>query len=269
MSTATTGPGALRGAAQDLVDGTKAWESWLTLAWYDVLLRYRRSMLGPLWITISMGFMLLGIGPLYSMVFGVPMRQFFPYVTLGIIFWQFISTTLADGCGCISSGGRYLKQSPVPVSEFVWRVIAKHVIQLAHHVVLFVPVAIWSGVPLGLATLAFVPGFLILAGTMHAGCTVCGILCARYRDVNQVVTSMLQLAMFLTPVFWYPEGDAARSRLVMWNPCVALLDVVRQPLLGEAVSARSWAIAGGTFAVVLGLASVLVGRCRTRLVYWI
>ncbi|MFM8872635.1 MAG: ABC transporter permease, partial [Phycisphaerales bacterium] len=64
MSTATTGPGALRGAAQDFVEGTKAWESWLTLAWYDVLLRYRRSMLGPLWITISMGIMLLGIGPL-------------------------------------------------------------------------------------------------------------------------------------------------------------------------------------------------------------
>ena len=269
MSTATTGTGALRGAAQDFVEGTKAWESWLTLAWYDVLLRYRRSMLGPLWITLSMGIMLLGIGPLYSMIFGVPMRRFFPYVTLGIIFWQFISTTLTDGCTCISSGGRYLKQSPVPLNEFVWRVLAKHVIQLAHHVVLFVPVAIWSGVPVGIETLAFVPGFLILAGTLQAGCMACGILCARYRDVNQVVVSVLQMAMFLTPVFWYPEGDAARSRLVAWNPCVALLDVVRQPLLGEAVAPRSWAIAAGTFAALLVLATMLVARCRQRVVYWI
>ena len=269
MSTVTSQPGALRGAAQDLVDGTKAWESWLTLAWYDILLRYRRSMIGPLWITVSMGVMLMGIGPLYSMIFGVPVRRFFPYVTLGIIFWQFISTSLIDGCSCISSGGRYLKQSPFPLSEFVWRVVAKHVIQLAHHAVLFVPVAIWFGVPVGVETLAFVPGFLILVGTLHAGCTACGILCARYRDVNQVVISVLQLAMFLTPVFWYPEGDAAGSRLVTWNPCVALLDVVRLPLLGQAVPPGSWAMACGTFAALFALATLLVARCRQRVVYWI
>lgn len=269
VSTVSHRPGALRGAWRDLADGTRAWELWLTLAWYDVLLRYRRSMLGPLWITISMGLMLLGMGPLYSMVFDVPLRRFFPYVTLGIIFWQFIATTLNEGCTCISAGGRYLKQAPVPVSTFVWRVVARHVIQTAHHAVLFVPVAIWSGITPTPAMLAFVPGFLLLVGFLHAACTVCGIVCARFRDMIQVVASLLQMSMFLTPVFWYPEGDAARSRIIAYNPFVPLLEVVRRPLLGEQVEPRSWAIAGAAFAAAALLATALVATKRSRLVYWI
>src|SRR3712207_8984776 len=41
-------------------------------AWHDVVSRYRGSILGPFWITISMGLMVLGIGYLYSGLFNQP-----------------------------------------------------------------------------------------------------------------------------------------------------------------------------------------------------
>lgn len=65
-------------AWQDWWAGTRNVELWSTLAWYDIVLRYRRSMLGPLWLTISMGAMLIGMGPLYSTLFNVPINKFFP-----------------------------------------------------------------------------------------------------------------------------------------------------------------------------------------------
>ena len=49
---------------RDWWQGTCNVELWSTLAWYDVVLRYRRSVLGPLWITLSMGGLLFGMGPL-------------------------------------------------------------------------------------------------------------------------------------------------------------------------------------------------------------
>ena len=58
-----------------------------SLAWHDIVSRYRGSMLGPFWITLSMGLMVAGIGFLYANLFKVPVNEFIPYVALGIVFW--------------------------------------------------------------------------------------------------------------------------------------------------------------------------------------
>ena len=117
----------------DWWSGTRNAELWWTLAWYDVVLRYRRSMLGPLWMTISMGLMLLGMGPLYSSLFKVPLGQFFPHLALGIIFWNFFTTTINDGCSVFIAAAPYLKQAEFSGSVFVWRSLARNLIALAHH----------------------------------------------------------------------------------------------------------------------------------------
>jgi lipopolysaccharide transport system permease protein len=51
------------------------------------VLRYRRSMLGPLWLTLSMGVMIGGMGPLYSVALRHRTVEFFPHLALGVIFW--------------------------------------------------------------------------------------------------------------------------------------------------------------------------------------
>ena len=205
-------------AWDDWWKGTRNVELWSTLAWYDIVLRYRRSMLGPLWLTISMGFLLLGMGPLYSQLFNVPRTTFFPHLTLGIIFWNFFTTTINEGCNVFVVAAPYLKHAEFPGSVFVWRSLARNVIQLAHHMVLYIPVAIWAGVPLSPRMLLFIPGMIVVLVNLHAMSITLGIVCARFRDVIQIVTSTLQLLMFLTPVFWFPEsplqpiGAAARRR---------------------------------------------------------
>ena len=68
----------------DWWDGTRRTDIWWTLAWFYIVLRYRRSMLGPLWLTLSMGAMIGGMGPLYASIFGTELSKFFPHLTLGI-----------------------------------------------------------------------------------------------------------------------------------------------------------------------------------------
>ncbi|MFM8415209.1 MAG: ABC transporter permease [Planctomycetota bacterium] len=249
--------------------GTRRFDLWSTLAWYDIVLRYRRSIIGPLWITLSMGAMLLGMGPLYAALFDVPLARFYPHLALGIIFWNFFSTTLNDGCQVFITAAAYLKQGPVPRSVFVWRSLARHLFFLAHHVVLYLPVALWSGLAWSPRMLLAIPGLLVVIVNLHALSITLGLLSARFRDVPNIVSSSLQLLMFLTPVFWFPEKLPERSRFILYNPLAQLLDVLRVPLLGGLPAPGTLWFLGYFTTLNVAVAAYLYATCRRRVVYWV
>ena len=258
-----------RGAFADWWSGTRRVGLWATLAWYDTILRYRRSMLGPLWITLSMGIMLLGMGPLYSGLFDVGLRRFYPHLTLGIIFWHFFVASINEGCQVFIVAAPYLKQAKFSLSVFVWRSLAKQVILLAHHLVLYLPVAVWAGIGITPRQLLFVPGFVIVLVNLHALAIILGILSARFRDVAQIVTSAMQFLMFLTPVFWMPDRLPERATFILLNPLAQMLDVMRLPLLGSLPAPGTWWFLLGWTTLTVTLAGMLYTAFRHRVVYWI
>src|SRR3712207_1863016 len=86
-----------RSAFRDLGRGWEHRELWLQLGWQDIRQRYRRSVLGPIWITISMAVTAIALGILYSALFGLELAPLLPPVLVGMLVWGFIS-------GCISEG---------------------------------------------------------------------------------------------------------------------------------------------------------------------
>jgi lipopolysaccharide transport system permease protein len=256
-------------AWEDWWAGTRNVPLWWTLARYDILLRYRRSILGPLWLTISMGILLLGMGPLYATLFGISRTTFFPHLTLGIIFWHFFTASIQDGCNVFLAAGSFLKQANLPGSVFIWRSLARNTIQLGHQLVLYVPVAVWAGVQPSPRMLLFIPGFLVVLVNLHALSITLGIICVRFRDVKQIVTSCLQMLMFLTPVFWFPDRLPRRSRFILYNPMAQLLDVLRLPLLGSHPAPGTvWFMLFFTI-LNLAIAATLYVYKRRQVVYWL
>lgn len=253
----------------DWWQGTRNVELWATLAWYDVVLRYRRSILGPLWITISMGGLLAGMGPLYAGLFNVPTSRFFPHLALGIIFWNFFSTTIAESCSVFVAAAPYLKQGEFPRSVFIWRHLAKNLMQLAHHAILYLPIAAWAGIPCSWRMLMFVPAILVVLVNLHALSVTLGIVAARFRDVGQLVASMLQLLMFLTPVFWFPDNLPSRAKFILYNPLAQMLDSVRLPLLGGLPTPGTWWFLLAFTAVNVGVAVTAYAWKQRQIVYWI
>jgi len=249
--------------------GTRRIDLWSTLAWYDIVLRYRRSLLGPWWITLSMGAMLLGMGPLYAALFGVPLARFYPHLALGIIFWNFLSGTINEGCQVFIAATTYLKHGAVPRSVFVWRSLARHLFFLAHHLVLYLPVAIWAGLNWSPRMLLIVPGLLVVVINLHALSISLGLLSARFRDVPNIVASSLQLLMFLTPVFWFPEKLPGRARLILYNPLAQLLDILRLPLLGGQPAPGTVKLLFYFTALNVAVAALLYARLRRQVVYWV
>ena len=86
-----------------------------SLAWHDVVSRYRGSILGPLWITLSMGVMVLGIGVLWGGLFRVPVHEFIPFVAVGIVFFGVVTSTINEGCDTFVAAAGMLSQTALPV----------------------------------------------------------------------------------------------------------------------------------------------------------
>jgi ABC-type polysaccharide/polyol phosphate export permease len=240
-----------------------------SLAWHDVGSRYRGSILGPFWITLSMGLMVMGIGLVYAKLFGLALQEFLPLVALGIVFFGTISSTITEGCDTFVGAAGMLSQTSLPMFTFVWRTVFRSVINLAHHLVIVVGVLIYYGywrhtnAPAALIGLVFL---VINAGWMSM---LAGIISARFRDIPQIVTSIMQFAMFVTPVMW-PEKRLGAHRLILdVNPFYHMLAGVRSPLIGETVAAHTYLFLAGMAVVGWGLTFSIFSNTRRRIVHYL
>jgi len=239
------------------------------LAWADVSARYRGSILGPFWLTLSMGLMVGGIGLLYGQLFKIPLTEFIPFVALGIVFFGMITTTINEGCDTFTRASGMLSQTALPMFVFVWRTVLRNLITLLHHVVIVAAVLVWYGywktanLPLALAGLA-----LLVANAAWAS-LLAAIASARFRDIPPIIASITQFAMFLTPVFWMPSAFPQRHFILAFNPFHHMLEAVRAPLLGQAVDPLTWIVLVGLALVGWGVTFSLFAVTRRRIVHFL
>lgn len=256
-------------AAADLKGSLKRLGLAWSLARHDVIARYRGSILGPFWITLSMGLMVLGIGFLYASLFKQPIDKFLPFVALGLVFFQTMSGIITEGCDTFVQARGMLSQTAIPMFTFVWRTIFRSAINLAHHLIIVAAVLVffgaWRHMNLALALI----GVLLLL--LNAGwlSMVAGIVSARFRDIPPVVASIMQFAIFMTPVFWLPSVFPDRHAVLLFNPFAHMLQAVRGPLLGEAVPAITWLVLVVMALAGWALAFFLFSRTRRRIVHYL
>jgi ABC-type polysaccharide/polyol phosphate export permease len=266
-----TGPadGVLPRAIEDIREGLARWRLWGLMGWHDILLRYRRSMLGPFWLTISMGIMVGALGFLYGNLFKIPLETYLPFLTLGFLVWTLISGLITDGCTALSGAEGLIKEVRLPYSLYVFRMIWRNVIMFGHNLVVYLIVAAIFGIKPTLATLLVVPGLaLVVVNAVSMG-LLASILCARFRDIPQIVSSLLQIMFFLTPIIWQPELLKDRHFLVDSNPFYHFVEIVRAPLLGHSVQLESWLYAVAVSLLGWLLALVFLGRYRKFIPYWV
>jgi len=192
-------PSAWQLAWRDIFQGFKRWDVWLLLGWQDIRLRYRRSTLGPFWITLSMGVTIFGMAFLYGYLFKMDTRAYFPYLAAGMIIWNFFSTLIIEGTQVFLESAPYLKQIKLPFTVFVLRIMVRSFIIFMHNLVIMIPVMLYFHVVPTWDILFLVPAFLWILITAFSYIFILGILGARFRDVTQIVTSVIQVVFFITP----------------------------------------------------------------------
>lgn len=242
------------------------------LGWQDVRQAYRRSSFGPFWITAGMTVQILTIAFVFGMIFKTDMQEFLPFIASSIIFWSLISATISDGCMSFIGGEAIIKQLNIPLLTHVLRVIWRNLINFAHNVVIL-PLAFvvvlhglnWN------AVLA-IPGIVLLIINLGWIALVLAFLSARFRDMPPIVSSLLMIALYLTPVMWYPSligNNELAHFLLGLNPFYHLLQIVRSPLLGEVPTVENWSLSVLLATVGWSIAALVFSRFRTAIAYWV
>ncbi len=253
----------------DLIAGILAWPLWTMLGWNDIKQRYRRSVLGPFWITISVGIFILVLGFIYSHIFKVNIASYMPYLALGYVLWGFISQTVIESCNAYQEGERIIKQIRLPLSMYVLRVVWRNFLVLLHTSVIYVPLALIFGIKPGFGMFLMIPGLVLLYINLVWVAIILSILCARYRDLLQIVTTGVQILLFATPIMWPVETLGGARIIADVNPLYHVMDVVRGPLLGHTPSALSGIVSAGFAIFGSALALLLLRRTVRRIVFWL
>lgn len=258
-------------AMADIISATKRLSLVGMLGWQDVRQRYRRSILGPFWLTISMGVMIGTIGVVFGQIFNSPMKEFLPFLAIGMILWGFVSSIISDGCTSFIAAEGIIKQLPIPLFVHILRTIWRNLLILGHNIIIFPLVLLAVGKPLSLTAFIGIPGFILMLVNLTWISLILGILCARYRDLPQIVGSILQVVFYVTPIMWIPSLLPQRAGLYMLdlNPAYHLLEIVRSPLLGQLPTALSWVVSLLLGLIGWGTALAVYSRYKNRIAYWL
>jgi ABC-type polysaccharide/polyol phosphate export permease len=261
--------GFLADIDRDLLAGMRAWPLWAMLGWNDIRQRYRRSVLGPFWITISMAVFITLLGVIYSHIFNIGLKTYLPYLSLGYILWGFISQTTAESFVSFQESERIIRQIRLPYSIYVFRVVWRNFIVFLHTIVIFVPVAIIYDVRPGMTALLAIPGLMLVCINQAWVTLSLAILCTRYRDVQQIVATGIQIMLFATPIIWPVSALGPAVIIANINPLHHLIEVVRAPMLGEVPPVLSWVAVVVCALVGWSVAILLLRRAARRLVFWL
>jgi len=256
-------------AALDVRNGAALWRLAWTLGWLDIRLRYRGSMLGPFWLTLSTGIMVGALGILYSTLFRTNLHDYLPFLSLSLVLWGFLSGLVGESCATFTEAESIIRAVRMPSFLFGLRTLIRNLLVLAHNilviVVVFAIMLIWPGWNALLA----VPAVVLWVLDALALTLLLGAFCARFRDIQPIVNSVMQIAFFMSPVIWKPEQLGPGVAKLPWNPFFDLLEIVRAPLLGEVASAYTWLGAGAYSLALCALAWTFFARARGRVAFWL
>ncbi|WP_139973574.1 ABC transporter permease [Ochrobactrum sp. CGA5] len=258
-------------AIRDIVDGLIKYRLALVFGWQDVAQRYRRSRVGAFWLTINMAVFIGALGLIFGTLFQSEMREFLPYLCAGVIMWGFISTTLSEGCSAFSGSDGIILQVRMPLFVHVMRVLWRNVIILGHNIVIFPMIALIMGRNINLNIMWAAPGFLLVFLNIAWMVLILGVVCARFRDMMQVMTNVLQVLFYATPIMWMVKilPDRVSKEFIQWNPFYHFIELVRAPLLGSAPTLLNWIFPMVLMFLGWAFAIVFYGKYRWRVAYWL
>jgi ABC-2 type transport system permease protein/lipopolysaccharide transport system permease protein len=256
-------------AIDDVAAGLRSWWLWNTMGWQDIRQGYRGSILGPFWLTISMGVMVGALGLLYAAILKMEVTTYLPFLALGFLFWGLISSLITDGTSAFVKAEGILLQVRMPLTVHVLRSVTRNFVIFLHNSIIGVAVLVLFAVPQSLYSLVSLIGLALVLLNGFWVTMLFGMLCTRFRDIGPIVANLTQLLFFMTPIIWMPEALGENAWIMYLNPAYAFIELARGPLLGHVIPAQIWAMALGVTVVGFVVTFFMFARFRARIPFWV
>jgi lipopolysaccharide transport system permease protein len=184
---------------------------------------------------------------------------------------EFINTTITDSSMAFVSGEAILRQLPLPHYIHITRVLWKNFLMLGHNLVilpfvffLFLNAPTWN-------LFLFVPGFLVSSLFLSFLGYLLALVTTRFRDMQQIITSLMTVLFYVTPVIWQPTLIPAgiAHLLLGLNPFYHFLQIIRLPILGQAPTFENWGLSIALTLIAGSFAYLASKKYKNRLAYWV
>jgi len=242
------------------------------LARIDVISRFQRSRLGPLWGTISLAITIFAITFVFSRLFIQDRVNMVPSICIGFVIWQVISTTVVEATDSFVASGSLMHSTAMRPIEVSIRLVIKQLYLFAINCVL-IPFFCWGYLDY-LSIFTIVNIFMFLAVLMSTALMVTYIistLCARFRDVGPAISSVMTLGFYATPIVWPKDALSGKLQFVLLhvNPFAFFVELGRFSFgLYEEFTGEIWPFL--IFYLFLVVGSVFCfKKFENRVVFWV
>ncbi|OGT43024.1 MAG: hypothetical protein A3F13_07465 [Gammaproteobacteria bacterium RIFCSPHIGHO2_12_FULL_40_19] len=257
-------------AIKDVFLGIGLWRIWFMLGWQDIRLRYRRSHIGPFWITFSMALTVYTLSILYSHLWKISYHEYMLYFACGLLSWTFIVTIVTESTNVFSDAKGYLLQIQIPFSVFVMRMLVRNFIVFLHNFLAIIPLLVFYHTELNWHTLLIFPIIALIFLPAFTFSMLLAMVGLRYRDIGQFITNIMNLIFFFTPIMWLPTNLPQHLHFIIYyNPIAQLIELMRAPLMGQLPSEHAVVTMIMLFFVSLVLMLWCFSKVRHRIVFWL
>lgn len=229
-----------------------------TLVWRDLVLRYRRSVLGIAWSQVGPLALLGVLAFVFSVVVPLHIPHYALFVIVGLLAWTWFASGLTAGIDSVVTARDLVRLPGFPTALLPVIAVSTHLM----HFLLALPVLLLAvGIVLHGLSVTLVALPLVIAAQFLVTLAPTYLLAAanvRYRDISHVVGVALLPLFYASPVFY----DAGRvPERYHWiydvNPLAILLDAYR-----NCVVAGRWPHWSSLAAVIVVAAAAVVGSWR-------
>lgn len=193
--------------------------------------KYAGSALGMLWAFINPLLLALVVGFVFSDIFKMSDKNFYLFIIAGMVPWTFFAGSLQESSLSITSNAAILKQFSMPKVFIPASVVLANFIILVFSLAVVTPffLAVNPHLAMMLPLLALVlTAFLLLTLGL---CLALAAACVEWRDINQVLNTVLMFWLWLTPVFYSVDMVPREYQpIARFNPVTLYMDLFRTAL---------------------------------------
>ena len=246
----------------------QAYIAWF-FAWSDTKARYRRTVLGPLWLVLGTALGVVGLGYVWSVLFNLDQGNFIPDLAMGLIIWQMLSGSIIEAVSVFYNNAAVIKNIRTPSYRISLQLLFTQLINFAHNVIVVVVVLIIYQKPVTAISLLALPGLLLVLVNLAWVIQLFGFLGARYRDLQYGVAAVMPLLFFMSPVMYRSQQLGVRAEFAAFNPLAHWIDLIREPMDGNVPYPLFYVLAVATAVAGWAVAIWITYTRGHRLAYWI
>lgn len=246
-------------------------EYWIYTTWVKFALKYRKTFLGPLWLVVGPAMFVFFLSAVFSQVNDTTIDVFAPHLAIGYITWTLIIGFITGSSTIFQRKRSDILQGCMRLTDIVFADLFGTFLQYIHQTLVIFAVLIYFKITPNIYWLTSLLGILVLCLNGFWLSVFFGIIGARYRDLVEIISSVMRIAFFITPIIWIPKDGAGGylGSFLVFNPFYHYLEIIRAPIMGNPVPQLSWIIVLVISTVGFTAAAILYHKRARIVALWV